>query len=349
MTQRIDGLVAAKEGIDQSQLGFDGDDLDDLRARVFDPTRPDCVRAIEILAPVSPAEALQAAAQIVAGGSDGNQAAAALDAIVPADEAAVPLALAVCVSLDPVIARAAWLTLQQVARSANLPALAVAAQQTVFEAQGQAGFAQSVIAYRAGVAGLEIADPDPVSLLEFDRAGAMLFVESAAVSDADFGLLSGLSTARRYLPTAQASATTMVTCAGVDMLLALDADVRDALPDTLLQGPSLLALVGELDPFHHTCSVSLLVLTRPDGAGGVRVTVHDPGGEIVYAGGGSISDGAVFLAVQSVARPGAVPVALSATATSAGLVLTEAFSGAQVSPATPKLDAGIDLDDPPIV
>jgi len=348
MTERVDGLVAAKEGMDQDQFAFDGDDLDDLRARAADPSRADCVRAIEILAPVVASDALGAAAPLVQS-SDSHVAAAALSAVVPAGEDAVPLLLEGATAPDPLIALAAWRALQQAAHSSALESLAGAAQQTVAEAQEQAAFAQAVIAYRAGVAGFELPDPDPSLLLELDRSGDVLAIETSAVRDGDFALLAGLSSSERYLLSAEASATTTLTCAGRDMLLALDSEVRDQVPDTLLQSPSLLALVGLLDPFHSTCGVGLLILTRPDGAGGVRVTVHDTGHQLIYAGGGSVADGAVFLTVQAVARAGAFPVALSATVTGAGLELTEALSAAQVPEGTPKLNAQVDVDDLPIL
>lgn len=348
MTELVDTLVASKEGMDPALFSFDGDDLDDLRARASDTSRADCIRAIEILAPVIPTDALAAAAPLVAGGDPGR-AAAALAAIVPADEEAIPLALAAAVSRDEVVARAAWLTLQQVGRSAGLDALALAAATSVPDVQSQATFAQSVVACRAGVAGHEVPDPDAGSLLELDRAGEVSFIEASPCSDADFARLTDLSTPQRYLLTPDQSATTLLICNGVDMLLAVDAEVRDALPDTLLQAPAMLGLVGILDPFHATCSVSLLIFTRPDGAGGLRVSVHDPGGDVLYAGVGSLSDGTVQLSVQSVALPGAVPVAISGTLTTAGLVLTEALSAAQVAPSAPKLEATIDADDIPIL
>ena len=348
MTERIDALVEAKEGMDQELFAFDGDDLDDLRARASDPSRPDCVRAIEILAPVIAADALAAAAPLLASGDPGL-AAAVLDAIVPADEQATPLALVAAVAPDEVVSRAAWVTLQQVARSTALAALATAAEATVLDAQRQAAFAQSVVACRAGIAGHEISDPDPSLLLELDRDGDVRGIETSAASDADFALLAGLSSPQRYLLTPDQSATTALTCGGIDMLVAVDAEVRDHVPDTLLQSPALLALVAVIDPFHRTCSVGLLVFTRPDGAGGVRVTVHDPGGELVYAGIGSVSDGAVLLSAQSIAAPGAVPVVISAALTTAGLELTEALWAAQVAPNTPKIAADVDVDDLPIL
>lgn len=347
MTDRVDRLVASKEGMDLEQFAFDGDDLDDLHARAADASRPDCLRAIEILAPVIAADAIDAATPLVRGG-DPRLAAAALAALAPAGEEAVPFLLEGAVSSDPAVALAAWLALQQAAHSSALDSLATAAQQTVAEAQQQATFAQAIVAYRAGLPGFEIPDPDPGLLLELDRGGDVRTIEASTVSDSDFALLSGRSSSERYLLTEQASATTTLTCAGRDLLLAVDAEVRDQAPDVLLQAPAMLALVGLLDPFRNTCGVALLVLTRPDGAGGVRVTVHDPGGEIAYAGGGTVADGAVSIAVQAVARPGAVAVALSGTLTTAGLELTEALSAAQVADAAPKLEAEVDGDEPPI-
>lgn len=348
MTDRIDTLVEAKEGVDRTQFPLDDADLDDLRARASDPSRPDCVRAIEILAPVGPADAIAAAAPVL-GSGDAGRAAAVLDAIVPADEAATLLALGAAVAPDEVVARAAWITLQQVGRSDGLPDLATAAQATVAGAQDQAAFAQSVLACRAGITGHELPDPDPGLLLELDRNGEVSGIEFSPTSDEGFALLDGLSSPQRYLLTPDQSATQAFTCGGVDMLLAVDAEVRDQVPDTLLQSPALLALVAVLDPFHTTCSVGLLVFTRPDGAGGIRVTVHDPGGALLYAGAGSVSDGSVLLGVQSVAAPGAVPVAISGTLTTSGFELTEALSAAHVAPDAPKIDADVDGDDIPIV
>ena len=338
MTERVDALVAAKEGMDQSLFAFGGDDLDDLRARAADPARPDCVQAIEILAPVIPEAAVAAAGAVLALG-DSALAVAVLDAIVAADQEALPLALGATAAPEAVVARAAWITLQQVARSASLETLAAAAQVTPPEAQEQAAFAQSVVACRAGVGGRELADPDPSLLLELDRFGDVLPIETSGIADADFGLLTALSSPQRYLLTPDPSAALAMTCGGVDLLLVVEAEVRPQIPDTLLQAPALLALVAVLDPFHMTSSVSLLVFTRPDGAGGVRVTVHDPGGEVIYAGAGTVSDGAVFLSVQTVAGPGAVPVVVSGTLTTEGLELAEALSAVQVAPFSAKANA----------
>lgn len=133
-------------------------------------------------------------------------------------------------------------------------------------------------------------------------------------------------TPQTYLLALTQAATKTMTCAGVDMLLALDSNVLLAGPSTLLQGPSLLAIVGVLDPFHVTCSVGLLVFTRPDGAGGIRVTVHDPGGTVIYAGAGATSGDAITLEVRTVASPGAATVAIKGVLTSAGLEMTDAKS-----------------------
>lgn len=343
MTERIDRLVAAKEAIPAALLAFDLDDLDDLRARAADPGRADCVRAIEILAQVVPVEALAPAAAVLAAGDPGR-AAAALDAIVPADEAAIPLALAAAVAQDEVVARAAWLTLQQVGRSAALPALATAALATVPDAQPQAAFAQSVIACRAGLTGYELADPTPDRILDLAPGEDARVIEISPATDPDFAILSGMFTPQTYLLALTQAATKTMTCAGVDMLLALDSNVLLAGPSTLLQGPSLLAIVGVLDPFHVTCSVGLLVFTRPDGAGGIRVTVHDPGGTVIYAGAGATSGDAITLEVRTVASPGAATVAIKGVLTSAGLEITDARSATRVSPLTPKTEPSTDLD-----
>jgi len=65
----------------------------------------------------------------------------------------------------------------------------------------------------------------------------------------------------------------------------------------------------------------------------------------VYFGSGATGNTEAILSVQTVAKPGAVPVEVSITATTSGIQLTHAVSAAEIADSAPKLDLETDLDE----
>ncbi len=345
MSSRIQELIQAKEGFDPDLVdALDADDLADALSRALDPNDPDRVRAIEILAPLDPANAVSAAGQLLAQGGDSAEQAAAIDAVTPAGSLATPLAMTGAASADPFVALAAWTTLQRTATDADLGALGLLAQQATGVVSEQASFARSVIAYRAGLSGFELPVPDPGALLGVDPALETVGIGSGPVDGVDVARLARRSSAELYGLSLDPAATTAIDVDGTHMLLAFDTNVLAGIPDRLVQAPALAGLIAILDPFGVGYSVRQLVMTWPDGLGGFNAAICEPGGEQAYFGTGTAADGQASLSLQSVAQPGAVPISVAIVVSPGGVTFTQAVSAAEVSASTPKLELEVDPD-----
>jgi hypothetical protein len=344
-SSRIDELILAKEGFDPDVVAaLDANDRADALSRALDINDPNRVRAIEILAPLDPANAVQAAAQLLAQGGDPAQQAAAIDAVIDAGALATPVAMTGAASGDPFVALAAWTTLQHTATNLELDALAPLAQQASGVVSEQASFAQAVIAYRAGLSGFELPVPAANELLSVDPNLEVLAIGSAAVDDIDFAKLARRSSAALYNLSLNPQVTTAIDCDGAHMLLAVDTSVLSGLPDRLMQAPALAGLIAVVDPFGVSYSVRHLVMTWPGAGGGFNVAVCEPGGAQVHFGTGTAAAGQATVALQSVVRPGAVPVDVAIVASSGGVAFTQAVSAADVSASAPKLGLEPDPD-----
>jgi hypothetical protein len=337
----IDDLIGDLAGFDPAVIDALGpDDVAALAGRALDPADPHRASALQILALVDPAGALAAAGQVVAEGVSSALMATAIRAAGAAEEAAVPLVMALAASPDDAVALAAWVTLAQIAGSDALPALQLVAAQTSGVVGEQAAFTLSVIAYRAGLTGFEV--PVPAATLDVDIMLPLLSVNSGPVDDDDFALLTRMPRAERYKVGLDRDHITTIDCNGAHMLLATDADFVGALVDVLLPSPSLAGIVLLRDEARTSYSLRYLVLTWPDDAGGLLVSLHQPSGTQVYFSRAELSNSTVTMTLRTVEHPGAVPVQITTAIVGTSISFTEAFSSELVAFSTPKLEPDID-------
>ncbi|WP_328876372.1 hypothetical protein OHT76_43575 [Streptomyces sp. NBC_00287] len=330
MTDRIDQLLASKDGVDPSLLAaLDADDLADALGRAL--TREDAhrVRALGILALIDPSPLgplAQAVGQVLAEPEpDPFTVAAALDRAAVMGRDAVPLAQAAALSGEPVVALAAWRTLQQVATSEFLDTLTQMAPPAGDMVGDQAAFALSVIAYRAGLPGFELTPADDTRIVAIPADEEQVFViNNPAPTEEDVALLSRLSAGELYLVRPEREGMRAIECGDERMLLCIDSDIQMGMPDTFVRGPSLAGLITALAPLGTDYSVRYLVLTWPDGTGGFHVMLCQPDGVQAYYGhadSDEISDGTATFGLFTVDRPGACPISLTPSVSASGVVL----------------------------
>ncbi|BDM69762.1 hypothetical protein HEK616_32490 [Streptomyces nigrescens] len=330
MTDRIDQLLASKDEADPSLLAaLDADDLADALGRALAADDENRVRALGILSLIdpSPLGALaQAVGQVLAEPApDPFTVAAALDRAAVMGQDAVPLAQAAAVSDEPVIALAAWRTLQQVARSDSLDALAQMAPPAGDPVGDQAAFALSVIAYRAGRSGFELTPADDSRIVAIPaNEDKVFFINTSAPTEEDFALLSRMPAGELYLVRPEREGMLAIECGDERMLLCIDSDIQMGMPDTFLQGPSLAGVVTTLAPLGTDYSVRYLVLTWPDGTGGFHVMLCQPNGAEAYFGHANsdeIANGTATFGLFAIDRPGACPISLTPSVTAGGVTL----------------------------
>ncbi|MEU9497233.1 hypothetical protein [Streptomyces sp. NPDC048196] len=330
MTDRIDQLLASKDGADPALLAaLDAGDLADVLGRALAAEDEDRVRALGVLSLIdpSPLGALsQAVGQVLAEPApDPFTVAAALDRATVMGRDAVPFAQAAALSDDPVIALAAWRTLQQVALSDSLSALAQMAPPPGDPVGDQAAFALSVIAYRAGLAGFELTAPEDTGIVAIPAdENDVFFINTSAPTAEDVTLLGRMSAGELYMVRPEQQGMLAIECGDERMLLCIDSDIQMGMPDTFLQGPSLAGVVTTLAPLGTDYSVRYLVLTWPDGTGGFHVLLCQPDGVQVYYGhahSDEITEGTATFGLFAVDRPGACPVSLTPSVTANGVTL----------------------------
>jgi hypothetical protein len=335
----VDDLIESVEGFDPLLIeNLDAEDLAYASARAGDPDDPGRDRALNILVRSDPAAAVQVASRLLDLGGDPGALARVVAAIAAAGPMAIPVAVTAASATDPVVAIAAWAAIQQTAGQAQMSAIELLALEASEAASEQASFAQSVVAYRTGMTGLELPVPPASSLLELDADSETLAIQSGAADAGDFARLLHLSSAELYMLSVSAEATTAIDCGDVHMLLALDAGIIDALPDRVVQAPALVGLIAHFSPLGDRYAVHGLVLTWPDDAGGFNVAIHDPSGVQAYFGTGAVADGQAVASLQSVIQPGAVPIAVSIAASPAGVELMQAVSAVEIAAFAPSLE-----------
>jgi hypothetical protein len=338
MTDRVDQLISSKEGFDPDAIAaLDDSDRSDALNRALDAGDPDRLRALEILALSDPGGLDQAANALLGDASvDPAVLAAALTVLASAGATATPLARASVSSSDPTVALAAWRTLQQTATGADLSDLQSAAPAAGEVVGNQAAFALSVIAYRAQVAGFELPAPDSSVLMEIGSGAGTMAIDASMPTDGDFGLLMRRSASDLYQLSLSQQASVALDSADEHLLVCLDTNVLQGLPDNLTQVPTLGGLAALLDPLGTGYSVQFLILSSPV-EGGFNLSIHRPDGALTYFGSGSVGDGVASGSLATVSQPGAVPVAIAFQASSSGVQFTQAVAATDVDPSTPKM------------
>jgi hypothetical protein len=162
------------------------------------------------------------------------------------------------------------------------------------------------------------------------------------VDDDDFALLARMPRPERYKVGLDKEHVAAINCDGAHMLMATDADFPGALVDVLLPSPSLAGIVALRDKAGTSYSVRYLVLTSPDGVGGLLVSLHQPSGTQVYFGTAEVSGSEATLRLRTVEHPGAVPVQITAAIAGTSGSFTEAFASELVANSTPKLELDVD-------
>ncbi|MBP0455119.1 hypothetical protein J5Y04_37225 [Kitasatospora sp. RG8] len=327
MTENIDQLLGTVDGLDPALLtSLDDADRGDLLSRALSADDPDRPRAMALLARADPSPdgPLAQAVQQAVTDADPFVAAAGLSLAACLGNGAVPVVQGAASSADPVTALTAWGTLQQIARSDVLDDLRQLAPPPGDAVGDQAAFALSVIASRAGLTGFELTPPDETAIRAIDPGAQPLSpITASAPTDDDFALLRTLTEGELYLMSPAQRASLAIDC-GEHLLLCIDPDIQDGLPDTLLQAPALAGLVAVRDQTETSYSVRHLVLTQPDGAGSIHVLLCDPGGAQAFYGPNravQIADGTVTFPLFAVDGPGVGPIALTVTASTAGVSL----------------------------
>lgn len=336
MTERIDQLIASKDELDPALIAsLDDADRADALARAVNPADPNRIRALGILAESDPTPAgvLVQAVGLLAGGIGGDPfvSAAAISLAGMLDETAVPLVQNAATSDDPLVAIAAWRTLQQIARGESLPELEQLAPQPGDAVGDQARFALTVIACRAGIAGHELPVPNDLHVRVIPNEVEMLFsINATQPSDEDFDLLARVTTGELHGLRPTREGTIAIDCGDDHMLLCLDADVQAAIPDTLLQAPALAGVIAMLDPLGASYSTRYLILTFPDGVDGVHVGLFQPDGTQAYWGhpdGEQVAGGELTFPLFALDAPGLTAIALELVVSSAGVT----FSGERIA------------------
>ncbi|MGH3875872.1 MAG: hypothetical protein ACRDSK_02400 [Actinophytocola sp.] len=332
LPQRIDDLLAAKDGFSRAQLAAldEGDRVEVLR-RALDPADPNRIRTIGILAALATthADALTSLGQAVGGllsevDADPFAMAAAVASATSLGPAATPLVEAAASAPDPVVALAAWRALGQVATSDSLDRLAQAAPPPGDVVGDQAAFTLSVIAYRAGVTGFELPILNDTHIIALSDQAELFSINRSATTDADFELLANCSSGDLYLLSPAREATTTIDCGPDHLLVCLDPDIQAGIPLTVRQAPALAGIVLVRDPQEAGFSVRYLILTQPDGIDGAHITLYQPDGQPAYNGHPNedeIVDGRMSFPLFAVDRPGVAPIALSLDVDGNGLGL----------------------------
>ncbi|HET7121526.1 MAG TPA: hypothetical protein VFI17_09805 [Solirubrobacterales bacterium] len=338
MTEAIDEMIGAVEGYDPALLAaLDEDDKRDAFERAVDLGNPQAASALAILARADPGPEgflAIAAGQIIASESSPAEAmVTALSFAAAAGPTIFPILVGVAgAAQDPLVALAAWRSLQQIAKGeeAEMEELQAIAPSPGDVVGNQAAFAISLIACRAGRAGFEPPVPGEDEFLAIERDEEPLYaIAQEAATEADIELLEQIPSGERYLVVPVTSSASVITCGenGENQtLLCLDSDIQEFSPETLLRGPAMPGLLLHKHREGLGLSVRYLPITWPDEEGGFHLAVYEPDGAQVYYGharGEEVNESeanvGVFFALN---QPGVERLALNLSISSSGVTLT---------------------------
>lgn len=188
-----------------------------------------------------------------------------------------------------------------------------------------AQFAQSVIAFRAGMTGFEL----PV--LDATRRLPAPTVANAAVHMTDARPEDALRVIEQTAPDSygvvgDTEGVAMIQCGRRNLAVAIDAPLR-ATPVKRLAGPTIAGLVAVQAEADGSFATSLLILTWPNSEGGVHVSVNRPSGRVMYFGEGKIDGDTVRFQLDAVSGPGATETTVTGTLAGGRIVDLQVASG----------------------
>lgn len=245
----------------------------------------------------------------------------ATDALARVDSADTTKLLAQLVRDDvPAVQAAAATALGRGAGGpAELDLLAGVAKGKRGPVADRARFAAAIIAHRADVAGY---DPRrPAGLAELPSSGRAIRAKVSRARAAE--ARTAAADVAEAMPLIDLGGPAQaIQCAGRRHMLLVASEAAG-----LFDEPARFAerrwYVGQLafrNPTNGRHSPGLTILATP-GRGQVKLGLHRSDGTLVYAGTGTVEDGAFVASLDATARPGAVPVSVKARVTKSAVDL----------------------------
>lgn len=215
--------------------------------------------------------------------------------------------------------------LARVGSEASLRRLADAVQAMDPAVREHAQFAQSVIAYRAGMAGFELPVVDAAQRLPAPPV-ADTSARMVAARPEDALRVVEQTAADSYGVAGDTDGVAMIQCGRRNLAAVIDAPLRAAPADRLAR-PQIAGYVAVQAETDGSFATGLLILTWPNDAGGAHVSLNRLSGRAMYVGEAKLDGDTLRFHLDAVRAPGATETTVSGTLVGGRIVEMEVASG----------------------
>jgi hypothetical protein len=194
------------------------------------------------------------------------------------------------------------------------------------EVRGHAQFVQSVIAYRTGRAGFDLPVIDAAQRLPAPSAlGTTARMTVAQPQDAQHVI--GQTTQDNYGVVGDPNHVGMIQCGRRVLAAVLDAAPNVASGERLTR-PAIAGLVAVRAEVDGSFSTGLLVLTWPNNAGGIHISLNRPSGRTMFFGEGKLEGDSVHFKLDAVRAPGAAETTVTGSVSGGRIIDMHTTTGA---------------------
>jgi hypothetical protein len=187
-------------------------------------------------------------------------------------------------------------------------------------------FAQAVIACRAGLAGHALPLPDPAALLPAPAAAHASAQFAAAAPEQALRVIDQ-TRADSHGVAGETETVGMLQCGRRTLAAVVHAPLRGGVAD-LLARPAVVGHIAVRAEVDDSFSTGLLILSWPDGHGGVQLAVNRLSGRAMYAGAGRLEGEAIQFRLDALRGPGATETTLTGTLAGGRLAALQVVTGA---------------------
>lgn len=224
---------------------------------------------------------------------------------------------------DDLVRRAVLLSLGRVGGAQDIPVIQAQREQAVVEQS--ANWAATLIAYRFGEGGHEIAFQDAGSSQAIEGGGRAGKIRCGRDDEkASRAVLETVEDAPGIRLTARGAV--VMYCENISIYLPNEQFAAPVGPPRLLERKAIAGVVAAIDS-HARWSVKYLVLTHPSkSSGSLKISVTTTTGTLVYAGEGTVAGGRLQFTLITLQQAGVMPLEIKGTFDQQGQLYLEIIS-----------------------
>lgn len=330
LPRRVSDILHTEHRVSRTRLrGLDVDDVDELRAIAGGARWPEFrIKALTVLAAVRDPLSSDVFRRALHDSSSGEVRAAGATLLSRLGGMAAEGELMSSLPIEPmpVVQHKIIAGLARVGSDASLRRLADASQALDPSMREHARFAQAVIAYRAGISGFELPVPDPALRLPAPPAAASLSRMLRARPEDAIRVIEETA-GDSHGVVGDPESVAMIQCGRRKLAVVINAVLGRSVGEERLSRPALAGYVAVRAEVDGSFSAGLLVMSWPNGSGGLHVSVNRLSGRAEFFGSAGAEGEHVRFSLDAVRAPGATETSVRGILADGRVVELEVASG----------------------